>query len=196
MPVVAATQAFGQTASNRAVVTIPLPAVGQASIETVTVHVKGRGPGKLRIKDLNDKQFGNSSSVTIVQGPAKPTSNPTYVVSFLTKRFPSPDRVVSTGRDAVGVQIAFKWETSGNSGAVDVGNPQASTSCGRISTLDGLFERSSTVFADGVTFWLQSIRPQSAQDSPPEEVLDNVMALVWTDHKCPGQPEGDDAGNK
>jgi len=178
-------------------VRVPLPAVNKASVRTFSVTVMSRKPqlGRLRISEANDKQFGNASAVAVVWSPTKPSTTLKFSVSILVRRFPSADRVVSdAGNDYVDLPIEFQGD---NSPPYRVSHSKVLFSnCAFLAHLDSMFEKSSTVPTKNPpgAYVLESFRPTSAQDSPPEEVLDNVAAAAWLN--CPGKPEGDDAGDK
>ena len=167
---------------------VPLPAPQQAGITQATVTVTGAN-GPVHLRALNDGQFGNSSAVALI-GAAKKGSTVTYTIDVLIRRFLS-QRLANAAADQ-GVGLAFTYY-----GAQYQLSPEHGLhSCYAIESWDKLFESGQrTVIHNGEAISLVSLRPQSVQSSPPEEVLDNVIALAWPANSCPGQPEGDDAGD-
>ncbi|HTZ06009.1 MAG TPA: hypothetical protein VMB53_09655 [Gaiellaceae bacterium] len=174
-------------------VQVPVPAPQQAEAVSFTVRVKG-GRGTPTVHVLNDSAFGNSSAVIAVGVPKTPASTVTYAFVVLVRRFTT--RVLSHAEGNVGVRITVSGDHSLKE--FDVGTV-AGTGCSFMAQLDKSFESSSTAvipyFGTPEVFTLESMRPPSVQDSPPEEVLDNVLALTMPVQKCPTRPEGDDAGN-
>ncbi|HSX21231.1 MAG TPA: hypothetical protein VLE97_00480 [Gaiellaceae bacterium] len=190
-----ANAARSRDSSSSITVQVPVPAVQHAEAVSFTLSVKG-GTGRPTVHVLNDSAFGNSSAIVAVGVPTKAAATVKYAFVVLVRRFTSA-RVLSRVAGEIGLRITVSGDHSLKQ--FDVGQIHG-VGCGFYTSFDKAFESSSTAnmlyFGTAETFTLQSIRPASVQDSPPEEILDNVLAVVMTSEKCPTPPEGDDPGNK
>jgi hypothetical protein len=69
--------------------------------------------------------------------------------------------------------------------------------CGEIEDFDRRFESGpEATDVQGDYFKLLSGRSGTAQPSPPEEVLDNILSDLATNTDCSYKPEGDDGPTK
>jgi hypothetical protein len=193
---VTAAAAHARTAAKSVTVHVPMPAVQQAEVLSFTVTLTGvKGtPHAPKVHVLNDSAFGNSSAVIAVGTPRKAHAKTTYDFTVMIRRFMSR-RVAGSRTDGptIGLNITYDFGTK-----FDVSRLQ-DNGCTGLAIWDKQFESGPTATVLNAvngpeTITLESIRPQSVQDSPPEEILDNVVALVWSTKHCPGSAEGDDAG--
>lgn len=189
-------------ASKSLVVKVPLPGANSGGIREVhlTLTTTKASTGGITVRVLDDKAFGNASAVAVVQSPQKPGKRSTFTIDVLVRTFQaSPDRRTAT---ASGPQFQIGIQYDSNDHVVPLAQPTIAT-CTIAGNLDRAFEagqttvvRKDTASGTYYTAKLVSLRPVSEQDSPPEEVLDNVVAAFWPTNGCPGQPEGDDPGPK
>lgn len=178
--------------------TVPLPAVQQSSVETLTVKATaraGKTVGKLHVQTANDAALGNLSVVYVVQAPKTASAHETLTVSVFIKRF-FTRRVVSH-RDAGGVLVHIETADGDFLAPLSTkGFNRRGTSCSVLKNWDQLFESGAEdVLRAGATLSLYNGRSEKAQPSPLEEVLDNVLAGVKVPAGCDWKPEGDDPGN-
>jgi len=201
--VAAATGAAG-TKPKSVSLTFSVPAVNTATIQVATIKakaVKGQKIGAVSVRTTHDPHLQNESIVYIVEVPRKRAAKETIKVYALIQWGPGGRRApsaTSAQRPTVGVKVAV-WDASNT--LVQYETPGVNASCELLKDDDGLFESGSTTEIreegdDQVRIDLVSALPKSEQGSPPEEVLDNLIANAWTKQGCPGQPEGDDSGPK
>lgn len=166
-------------------VQVPLPAVQAGSVGAITVVVKGSGG--IRVRTANDSALGNLGLVYAVGKPARAGATSKWTVAVFIKRFTAARRLAGAG-GTVDVVIDRVGETT----VVNVG-AYVPANCQAIEAFDKGFEGGASVNLNGATFSLQNGRTPSEQPSPPEEVMDNIIA---SSKHCPGfTPEGDDPGN-
>jgi len=202
---VAASVASSPGARSRAggakTVQIPMPPVQTAQVSVLTVKVtasKGKTVTPPRIRTGNDSQLGNISLVYVVSGPTKRSASGTFNVYVLVKRFLQIRTLTATLPSSIDVTVDYPFDTGATYTLVRNSRP---VSCEALGEIDGVFERgSSTSNALGFTWTLSTGRSRSAQPSPPEEVLDNIVESMVSQPgsrlpNCPWKPEGDDPGN-
>ena len=181
-----------RTMGKSITVNVPVPATNQA--EVVSFTVKANAKGKPTAHVLNDAAFGSSSAIIAIGVPTKRSTTNTYSFVVWVRRFLSR-RALSRAQGGINIQItAPDWQ--GGTKVVTGGIGFQLDGCSTLAAWDKYFEGSSSTIVNGTEFTLQSLRPESEQDSPPEEVLDNVVALLMNAQNCSTPPEGDDAGNK
>ena len=174
---------------------VPLPSTQQAEVVSFTVAVTGVSgtPHPPAVHVLNDSAFGNSSAVIAVGTPRRARAKTTYDFTVMIRRFAQRRLSGRSAEPTIGVDIRYDFGTH-----FDV-SVLKNNDCSGLQIWDKRFEHGPVAISGAVngpeTITLESLRPQSVQDSPPEEVLDNVVALAWSQKNCPGAPEGDDAGN-
>ena len=184
-------------ATKPLVLNVPLPAVGTSQITEITVRTTGHGVTGLRLHVLSDKAFGNSSAVAVIGRPKADGASSTFTIATMVKRFPSGDRMAnSAAEEQFRVGVAFDGKQPETATAIV---RSSFMGCNAIKAWDGYFEsgRTSVIVHAGdnyTVYELVSMRPVTVQDSPPEEVLDNVIADAGKALGCP--TEGDDPGPK
>ena len=166
-------------------VSIPLPAPQAAEIATFKVTVKGGGI--LHVKTANDSALGNLALVYAIGRPTKAGATSTWVVDVLIKRF------TALRRSAVASAGTVQLSVESTKGTFTTTVPGNVNGCKNAEWADKVFEGGGTANSEGMTYALQNGRSESEQPSPPEEVLDNIVASMTG---CTFKPEGDDPGNK
>jgi len=175
----------------------PIPPANTASIEVVTIKatvLAGKKLGSVSVRTTRDPHLQNESIVYLIQAPRKRAARPTLKVyalimyTSLARDLPRSATAAATGSlDATVTTQTVSKETT-----LKVSEEK---SCFGIEEFDSLFESGATVVnAGNATFTLRSALPKSKQGSPPEEVLDNLIANSWQKQRCYGKPEGDDPG--
>jgi hypothetical protein len=166
---------------------VPLPAVQQSGGEKITLDVTAPA-GTLRVKTANDARLGNLAVVYVVGTPKKAGAHETVTVSVLIKRFLSRRLASREGDPYVKVQIL--------GGSKLTIHKASRFKCEDLTFFDTAFETGRVKVSANGGFWtLVSGRDENEQPSPPEEVLDNVMAGIQAPPGCDFKPEGDDPGN-
>jgi hypothetical protein len=182
-------------ASGAKTIAIPLPAPQRSTVATFKVRVTapaGKPVPTPRIRTVNESQLGNLAAVYAVKGAASAHGSTTFTVYVLLKRFTAARRLTTDAADEVVVSVE-----GGYGDPVSYPGLTSAASCFDIQRLDNLFEHGGVVNRGGDTYVLSSGRSRTVQPSPPEEVLDNIIAAIpssgsiCTDIK----PEGDDPGN-
>lgn len=175
-------------ASGGKTVSIPLPAPNAASIVSGKVTIDGKGP--VRVHTANDSALGNLALIYAIGKPKKTGATSTWTVIVFIKRFLSERRSAGTGGGTVELAIDRPSGTK----VFTVSRSFLPLDCSALQALDKAFEGGGAASLNGATITLQNGRTPSEQPSPPEEVMDNVIASA---NGCPGfKPEGDDPGNK
>ena len=185
----------GSVGKGGITVAVPLPAVQQSSAETLTFTVSapaGKTVGPLRVRTANDAKLGNLAVVYVVGTPKKASARESVTVSVLIKRFLS--RRLASKADEPSVEMQFSGVTTEYTFTLTKKNK---ADCGDLKFYDSAFE--SGVHAEDSKandYFLLSGRSGKVQSSPPEEVLDNVLAGIQVPAGCDFKPEGDDPGGK
>jgi hypothetical protein len=157
-------------------VNVPLPAVHQSGGEKITFTVTapaGKTVGPLRVQTANDARLGNLSVVYVVGTPKKASAREAVTVSVLIKRFFSR-RLASQRGDPY---VTLKLNPVGGGLTKLTILKTTRFSCDDIKFFDTSFETGRVKASDSGGFWtLVNGRDEHEQSSPPEEVLDNVVA--------------------
>jgi hypothetical protein len=197
--VLGATAARASTLGKGAItVSVPLPAVQQSSAGTITFSVTapaGKTVGPLRAQTVNNAKLGNLAVVYVVGTPKKASTHESVTVSVLIKRFVSRRLASQNGAPSVTLKLS---PADGRPDIVfAVTKSYLGFSCDEIKFADGAFETGRVrMSADGKFWALGNGRDSTAQPSPPEEVLDNILAGIQAPAGCDFKPEGDDPGNQ
>jgi hypothetical protein len=177
-------------------VKVPLPAVQQSSGKTFTFNATapaGQTVGPLRVQTVNDAKLGNLAVVYVVGTPKKASAHESVTVTVLIKRFFSRRLAAQTGDP----EVTLKLMPAGGGQTNLTLSKSTRFTCADIKFFDTSFETGRVKVSDVGGFWtLSSGRDEHEQPSPPEEVLDNIVAGMQLPDGCAYKPEGDDPGNK
>ena len=195
-------------------VKIPLPPPETAKLGVIIVKVtapRGKNVGTLKVSTANDAQLGNSAVLYIIQAPRKKSGSETVKIYALIRRFSATaagrSRTAPSAAATAGVAASrahgaqdFGFAdvrasySAGNAGVVGVPNLD-DKACSDLTLADGLFESGTTSEVNGSGVWtLISGRNGVVQPSPPEEVLDDLVAEKSKELSCSSKPEGFDPG--
>ena len=174
-------------------VTIPLPAVQQAEIQIVTVTVTsdGKRANHLTARTTNDSQLGNLSVIYAVPTPKKTKGKQTLEVFALIKRWTV--RAEAGARDTPSVDLTIKADYG--SVPAHLTTESQELDCAEAKTLDTAFEPGHEGDVGRLIYSLENGRSKTAQPSPEEAVLDEIIdtyALKCVDVFTPETPEDGD----
>ena len=168
------------------------------SLVTVTASGNGKSVDQLTVKTANDAQLGNLAVVYIVASPKSASANEVFRVYALVKRFTAARRVAgsSGGRDTPPMSVTIFDRGEDRLHSVSTHVDANYKGCSFLQDADGWFESGKTSHWVGVTqVGLSSGRSTKVQPSPPEEVLDTIVATAAANQGCTFTPEGDDSGS-
>ena len=172
----------GAAAAHRSgtlLVKIPAPAISKSGVGLVNVTMSGAIPVKgLTIKAANDPTMPNVSVVAFAKAAGSAKSSTSFKVYVFMNRGLTYRRMSSAAGDDF-IELAFASNVSGK--AARVARYVGIRPCSELKDFKG----DDVLGAAGGL--LYNVRKHSYQDSPAEEILDQVMF-----NQCPGSEAVDD----